>query len=473
MPPSTAVLPQAADARQAAAGTRRERLATSGRCGASFSRRRAAPAGTGSRAVARRESGADAAHRSRWHRSRQDLHRPRRAATRRDARPVASASRPGAHPDRPHHRASRPGDRRRDGVSTGDRPEAGRLAAAAGGLSSRFRAGVAVTIRSGTPPGTFEVLHIALPVNEKMLSASHGSIASTSTDVTRSPLTTSSGAVGGTGSRPSAPDVPSGGGAAPSVSPAMSVDMQALDRFTVAGTTGGYLRLQEFLDFIHNAEAGVRPQGWFEGRGPFAILLIVLVGGRNRARGRPDQLAVGERLVAQEPCSWWSATGRPSVDDGMAAIRRPRRGPARRPSTAPDRRRRSARSRPAPAGRQVPAAGWRGAGRRPWRWPGQPASSTTSTIRPHPGRRPPSPSRIVASFRTMQRASSSVTGRIWGGRDAEHGRVVRHVRHDDRAHRDGGARPDGDVVPDRRPQPDRRRPRSRSRRRRPRPARGG
>ncbi len=76
-----------------------------------------------------------------------------------------------------------------------------------------------------------------------------------------------------------APDVPSGGGAAPSVSPAMSFDLRTLDGFTVAGTTGGYLRVQEFLDFIHNAEAGVRPQGWFEGRGPFAILLIVLVGG--------------------------------------------------------------------------------------------------------------------------------------------------------------------------------------------------
>ena len=51
----------------------------------------------------------------------------------------------------------------------------------------------------------------------------------------------------------------------------------------------------------------------------------------------------------------------------------------------------------------------------------------------------------------MQRASSSVTRRIWAGRDAEHRRVVGHVRDDDRAHRDGGARPDADVVPDRRP----------------------
>ena len=32
-------------------------------------------------------------------------------------------------------------------------------------------------------------------------------------------------------------------------------------------------------EFVRNAEAGVVEKGWFEGRGPIAILLIVLVGG--------------------------------------------------------------------------------------------------------------------------------------------------------------------------------------------------
>jgi len=53
-----------------------------------------------------------------------------------------------------------------------------------------------------------------------------------------------------------------------------------LDSFTVQGApAGGYLPSAEFLRFIHDAEAGVRPQGLFEGRGPLAILLIVFLGG--------------------------------------------------------------------------------------------------------------------------------------------------------------------------------------------------
>ncbi len=55
--------------------------------------------------------------------------------------------------------------------------------------------------------------------------------------------------------------------------------LQALDHFTVAGTTGGYLGSADFLTFIHDSEAGVQQRGMFEGRGPLAILLLVLVGG--------------------------------------------------------------------------------------------------------------------------------------------------------------------------------------------------
>jgi len=52
-----------------------------------------------------------------------------------------------------------------------------------------------------------------------------------------------------------------------------------LDDFTVLATTGGYLGTSDFLRFIHNAEIGVKEAGWFEGRGPLAILLIVFLGG--------------------------------------------------------------------------------------------------------------------------------------------------------------------------------------------------
>ena len=55
--------------------------------------------------------------------------------------------------------------------------------------------------------------------------------------------------------------------------------LAAIDGFEVVATTGGYLGTDDFLTFIRNAETGVKPQGLFEGRGPIAILLLVLVGG--------------------------------------------------------------------------------------------------------------------------------------------------------------------------------------------------
>jgi cytochrome c biogenesis protein CcdA/thiol-disulfide isomerase/thioredoxin len=55
--------------------------------------------------------------------------------------------------------------------------------------------------------------------------------------------------------------------------------VKELDSFTVLGTTGGYLGVDDFLTFIRNAETGVKARGMFEGRGPLAILLLVLIGG--------------------------------------------------------------------------------------------------------------------------------------------------------------------------------------------------
>jgi thioredoxin:protein disulfide reductase len=52
-----------------------------------------------------------------------------------------------------------------------------------------------------------------------------------------------------------------------------------LDGFTVLATTGGYLGTDDFLQFVRNAESGVKERGLFEGRGPLAILLIVFLGG--------------------------------------------------------------------------------------------------------------------------------------------------------------------------------------------------
>jgi thioredoxin:protein disulfide reductase len=65
------------------------------------------------------------------------------------------------------------------------------------------------------------------------------------------------------------------GGAPPSREDALAM----LPRFTKAGGEAGYLGVDDFLEFIRNAEAGVVRKGWFEGRGILAILFIVLAGG--------------------------------------------------------------------------------------------------------------------------------------------------------------------------------------------------
>jgi cytochrome c biogenesis protein CcdA/thiol-disulfide isomerase/thioredoxin len=66
---------------------------------------------------------------------------------------------------------------------------------------------------------------------------------------------------------------------APGPAPPQGEGTATLGDFTVSGMTGGYLGTSDFLDFIHNAEAGIKEKGWFEGRGPLAVLLIVFLGG--------------------------------------------------------------------------------------------------------------------------------------------------------------------------------------------------
>jgi len=83
----------------------------------------------------------------------------------------------------------------------------------------------------------------------------------------------------GRGEKPAPAVTPSTGEPAP-VGGGDGVDVvKALEGFTVLGTTGGYLGVDDFLAFIRNAETGVKERGLFEGRGPLAILLIVLIGG--------------------------------------------------------------------------------------------------------------------------------------------------------------------------------------------------
>jgi cytochrome c biogenesis protein CcdA len=52
-----------------------------------------------------------------------------------------------------------------------------------------------------------------------------------------------------------------------------------LNDFTVLASEGGYLGSEEFLRFIHDAERGVARKGLFDGRGPVAILVLILLGG--------------------------------------------------------------------------------------------------------------------------------------------------------------------------------------------------
>jgi thiol:disulfide interchange protein DsbD len=52
-----------------------------------------------------------------------------------------------------------------------------------------------------------------------------------------------------------------------------------LDQFSIAASTGGYLDSDDFLQFVRNAESGIKEPGLFEGRGPLAILVLVLLGG--------------------------------------------------------------------------------------------------------------------------------------------------------------------------------------------------
>jgi thiol:disulfide interchange protein len=72
---------------------------------------------------------------------------------------------------------------------------------------------------------------------------------------------------------------PALGSSSPTASRPLDGGTARLEDFVIAGTAAGYLGREDFLEFIHNAEAGVQQKGMFEDRGVLAILLLVLVGG--------------------------------------------------------------------------------------------------------------------------------------------------------------------------------------------------
>lgn len=75
------------------------------------------------------------------------------------------------------------------------------------------------------------------------------------------------------------PGVPAPGAPGVLGAPDESTALAKLANFEIRGTTGGYLGSSDFVQFITDAEAGVGTRGWFDGRGPVAILLIILIGG--------------------------------------------------------------------------------------------------------------------------------------------------------------------------------------------------
>ena len=113
----------------------------------------------------------------------------------------------------------------------------------------------------------------------------------------------------------------------------------ALDEFDVLSGPefGGYLGQDDFLKFVRNAENGVRERGLFEGRGPLAILLLVL---RRRPRAEPDAVRAADdsdqpghhrrRLAGPGRAAGASCSAGVRRGDGVRLRRaRPRRHPDR------------------------------------------------------------------------------------------------------------------------------------------------
>ena len=82
----------------------------------------------------------------------------------------------------------------------------------------------------------------------------------------------------GTGATPPVEEAPPAF-SAPAPAAAASSAPATLDDFEIVASAGGYLPTAEFVTFVKNAEQGIKERGLFEGRGPLAILVLVLLGG--------------------------------------------------------------------------------------------------------------------------------------------------------------------------------------------------
>jgi thioredoxin:protein disulfide reductase len=80
---------------------------------------------------------------------------------------------------------------------------------------------------------------------------------------------------------PIQPPTPQDNAARPSSEPAKyGCDVMAtLSDFTILGTTGGFMGANDFVTFINDAETGTVRGNMLEGKGPLAIILLVVIGG--------------------------------------------------------------------------------------------------------------------------------------------------------------------------------------------------
>lgn len=84
----------------------------------------------------------------------------------------------------------------------------------------------------------------------------------------------------GSGEKPPTVEAPATATSAAAAAPVTSADgLAMMDRFALRASAGGYMDSEAFVTFLSNAEAGIQETSWFEGRGPLAIIALVLVGG--------------------------------------------------------------------------------------------------------------------------------------------------------------------------------------------------
>ena len=83
----------------------------------------------------------------------------------------------------------------------------------------------------------------------------------------------------GTGEAPTGTGPANGATLSGTVTPVSGPTTVSLDDFEVLATAGGAMGAPAFLEFIHNAEAGIKQKGLLEERGALAILFIVFIGG--------------------------------------------------------------------------------------------------------------------------------------------------------------------------------------------------